>query len=43
MADGTQLACDGAPDCAALALMGDEEPVDLVISGINPNANLGPM
>ncbi len=44
LADGSPaLACDGAPsDCVALALMGViEEPVDLVVSGINPNANLG--
>lgn len=44
LADGTSaLACDGAPsDCVALALMGViEKPVDLVVSGINPNANIG--
>jgi 5'-nucleotidase len=37
------LASDGAPsDCVALALLGlVESPLDLVISGINPNANLG--
>ena len=36
------LACDGAPsDCVALALLGMVEPVDLVVSGINPNANIG--
>lgn len=37
------LSCNGAPsDCVALALMGvlDRE-VDLVVSGINPHANLG--
>lgn len=42
--DGTvALANDGAPsDCVAMALMGMvEKPVDLVVSGINPNANLG--
>lgn len=42
--DGTlALANDGAPsDCVAMALMGIvEEPIDLVVSGINPNANLG--
>jgi 5'-nucleotidase len=42
--DGTPaLANDGAPsDCVAMALMGlVEQPVDLVVSGINPNANLG--
>lgn len=44
LADGSAaLACDGAPsDCVALALMGViEAPVDLVVSGINPNANIG--
>lgn len=43
LADGTPaLACDGAPsDCVALALLGLVDPVDLVVSGINPNANLG--
>jgi len=37
------LASDGAPsDCVALALLGVvEEQVDLVVSGINPNANIG--
>lgn len=37
------LASDGAPsDCVALALLGlVEKPLDLVISGINPNANIG--
>jgi 5'-nucleotidase len=42
--DGTLgLASDGAPsDCVALALLGVvEEPIDLVLSGINPNANIG--
>lgn len=44
MADGTfALTTDGAPsDCVALAILGllpDE--IDLVVSGINPNANLG--
>jgi len=42
--DGTPaLACDGAPsDCVALALLGlVPDPVDLVVSGINPSANLG--
>lgn len=42
--DGTTaLASDGAPsDCVALALLGVvEEDVDLVVSGINPNANIG--
>lgn len=44
LADGSPaLACDGAPsDCVALAVMGlIAEPIDLVVSGINPNANLG--
>ncbi len=44
LADGTPaLTSDGAPsDCVALALLGVvKEPVDLVVSGINPNANLG--
>jgi 5'-nucleotidase len=44
LADGSSaLASDGAPsDCVALALMGViEKPIDLVISGINPNANIG--
>ncbi len=32
---------DGAPsDCVALALLGLIDPTDLVISGINPNANI---
>lgn len=37
------LSTDGAPsDCVALALLGlVDEPIDLVVSGINPNANLG--
>jgi 5'-nucleotidase len=44
LADGSKaLASDGAPsDCVALALLGIlPEPVDLVVSGINPYANLG--
>ncbi len=44
LADGTQaLSSDGAPsDCVALAFLGlIEEKVDLVVSGINPNANVG--
>lgn len=44
LADGSPaVATSGAPsDCVALALMGVvEAPVDLVVSGINPNANLG--
>jgi len=42
--DGTMaLASDGAPsDCVALARLGlIEEKIDLVVSGINPNANIG--
>lgn len=44
LADGTSaFASDGAPsDCVALPLLGlIEEQIDLVISGINPNANIG--
>ncbi len=44
LADGTPaLASDGAPsDCVALAILGlIREPIDLVVSGINPHANLG--
>lgn len=44
LADGSMaLASDGAPsDCVALALLGIiEEPIDLVVSGINPHANIG--
>ncbi|RLD10547.1 MAG: 5'/3'-nucleotidase SurE [Chloroflexota bacterium] len=44
LADGTSaLASDGAPsDCVALAALGlIPEEIDLVVSGINPNANLG--
>jgi 5'-nucleotidase len=44
LADGTlALTSDGAPsDCVALALLGLlPEKVDLVLSGINPNANIG--
>ena len=44
MADGvTATATDGAPsDCVALALLGlVERPIDLVVSGINPHANIG--
>ncbi|MEA3326111.1 MAG: 5'/3'-nucleotidase SurE [Chloroflexota bacterium] len=42
--DGTTAwASDGAPsDCVALALLGFvPEKIDLVLSGINPNANIG--
>ena len=44
LADGTQaLASDGAPsDCVSLALLGlIKEKIHLVVSGINPNANIG--
>jgi len=44
LSDGTiALASDGAPsDCVALALLGVvEEQIDLVVSGINPNPNIG--
>ncbi len=44
LADGTPaLTTDGAPsDCVALAVLGlVEEPLDMVVSGINPLANLG--
>jgi 5'/3'-nucleotidase len=44
LADGSKaLASDGAPsDCVALAVLGLlPEPLDLVVSGINPYANLG--
>jgi len=38
----TALTTDGAPsDCVALALLGLLEKIDLVVSGINPNANVG--
>ena len=42
--DGTTaMACDGAPsDCVALPVLGLlNEPIEMVVSGINPNANLG--
>lgn len=44
LADGTPaFSTDGAPsDCVALALLGViKEKVDVVVSGINPNANIG--
>lgn len=44
LADGSPaLTTDGAPsDCVALALLGVvKDKVDLVLSGINPNANIG--
>ncbi len=42
LADGSPaLATDGAPsDCVALALLGLIDPTDLVVSGINPTANI---
>lgn len=41
--DGSSaLASDGAPsDCVALAVLGLVSDLDLVVSGINPNANVG--
>ncbi len=44
LADRTPaLTCDGAPsDCVALAVLGLlPDKIDLVVSGINPNANIG--
>ncbi len=44
LADDTPAySCDGAPsDCVALPLMGFfEDKIDVVVSGINPNANIG--
>jgi 5'-nucleotidase len=43
LADGTSaFTSDGAPsDCVALPLLGLIEPVDLVVSGINPYSNIG--
>ncbi len=43
LADGTPaFMSDGAPsDCVALPLLGFTEKVDLVVSGINPNSNIG--
>ncbi len=43
LADGTEaLTTDGAPtDCVALALLGIVKDVDMVVSGINPHANIG--
>ena len=33
---------DGAPsDCVALPMLGLTDPIDIVVSGINPNANIG--
>lgn len=40
--DSPARACDGAPsDCVALAVLGLAEKIDFVVSGINPNANVG--
>jgi len=42
--DGSHaMASDGAPsDCVALAMLGlIEDQIDIVVSGINPNANIG--
>ncbi|HCK67539.1 MAG TPA: 5'/3'-nucleotidase SurE [Anaerolineae bacterium] len=44
LADGTPaFTSDGAPsDCVALSLLGlHQEQIDLVVSGINPHANIG--
>jgi 5'-nucleotidase len=44
LVDGLRaLSTDGAPsDCVALAMLGlIDEKIDLVVSGINPNANIG--
>ncbi len=43
LADGSAaFTSDGAPsDCVALPLLGLTDPVDLVLSGINPHANIG--
>jgi 5'-nucleotidase len=44
LGDGTiALASDGAPsDCVALAMLGlISDEIDMVVSGINPNANVG--
>jgi 5'-nucleotidase len=44
LADGSPAwACDGAPsDCVALPVLGLlPQPIEMVVSGINPNANLG--
>jgi len=44
LADGfPAFSCDGAPsDCVAIAIIGViEKPIDVVVSGINPNANVG--
>ena len=43
LADGSAaFTSDGAPsDCVALSILGLTDAIDLVVSGINPNANLG--
>ncbi len=43
LADGTAaFMSDGAPsDCVALPMLGLTDPIDMVVSGINPNANIG--
>jgi len=43
LADGTTaFMSDGAPsDCVALPLLGFVDKIDLVVSGINPNSNIG--
>ncbi|MFZ1042048.1 MAG: 5'/3'-nucleotidase SurE [Anaerolineales bacterium] len=43
LADGSAaFVSDGAPsDCVALPMLGLTDPIDIVISGINPNANIG--
>jgi 5'-nucleotidase len=43
LADGSAaFMSDGAPsDCVALALLGLVDSADMVVSGINPNANIG--
>ena len=43
LADGTAaFMSDGAPsDCVALPMLGLTDPIDIVVSGINPNANIG--
>jgi 5'-nucleotidase len=43
LADGSAaFSSDGAPsDCVALAVLGIVDKIDMVVSGINPNANLG--
>ncbi len=42
LADGSAaFMSDGAPsDCVALPLLGLTDPIDIVVSGINPNANI---